>query len=307
MKDNEIFWDEQAQEQRLFGSIENFFKEYHMGTLLHRCGIRKCRGISPMIVLHCLFALSFLGDNIYRHMVIKAQQSFGKDVLYDFIRNERFNWRRMLLLLCARAVSFIDSLTGKDRQKVIIIDDSVYERSRSKKVELLSRVYDHASGRFVKGFRMVTIGWSDGSSFLPLDFVMLSSQKEKNRFHCITKEISKKSCGYNRRQESLKKSTDLLEPMIKRILSNGIKANYILMDSWYGMPRIICRLHKHLPVICMVKNTPKIHYGFAGMKLPLIAIYRLIRKRPGRAKLLASTVVTLTQIMQFPVLMGGSL
>jgi len=293
MEHNEIFWDEQAQEQRLSGSIENFFRENHMGTLLHRCGIRKCRGISPMIVLHCLFGLSFLRDNIFRHMVVKARQPFGKDVVYDFLRSERFNWRRLLLLLTARAVSFIDGLTGRERQKVLIIDDSVIERPRSKKVELLSRVYDHANGKFVKGFRMLTVGWSDGSTFLPLDFAVLSSWNEKNRFQGITKEMSKKSCGYRRRQESMARSTDLLEPMVKRILSHGIRAGYILMDSWFGMPVIISRLHKHLPVICMVKNTPKIHYGFAGVRLPLKAIYGLVRKRPGKAKHLASTIVTL--------------
>ena len=106
-----------------------------------------------MIVLHCLFGLSFLGDNIFRHLVVKARQPFGKDVVYDFLRSERFNWRRLLLLLVARAVSFIDGLTGRDRQKVLIIDDSVIERPRSKKVELLSRVYDHANGKYIPGFQ----------------------------------------------------------------------------------------------------------------------------------------------------------
>lgn len=293
MKSNEIYWDEQVQEQRLSGSIENFFREYKLGTLLNRCGIRKCRGISSMIVLHVIFGLSFLGDNIFRHMVLKARQPFGKDVVYDFLRSERFNWRRLLLLLAARAISFVDNLTGRDRQDVLIIDDSVIERPRSKKVELLSRVYDHANGKFVKGFRMLTVGWSDGVSFLPLDFAILSSQKEKNRFQGITKEMSKRSCGYKRRQESLTKSTDLLEPMVKRILSQGIKAGHILMDSWFGMPAIISRLNQYLPVICMVKNTPRIHYGFAGMRLPLKAIYGLVCKRPGKARLLASTLVTL--------------
>jgi len=161
MESNGISWDEQAQEQRLSGSIENFFKEYHMGTLLHQCGIRKCRGISPMIVLHCLFVLSFLGNNIFRHMVLKARHPFGKDVVYDFLRSERFNWRRLLLLLAVKAISFIDGLTGRNRQKVLIIDDSVIERPRSKKVELLSRVYDHSSSKFVRSFRMLTVGWSD--------------------------------------------------------------------------------------------------------------------------------------------------
>lgn len=31
----------------------------------------------------------------------------------------------------------------------------------------LARVFDHAGQRFVKGFTMLTLGWSDGYSFIP--------------------------------------------------------------------------------------------------------------------------------------------
>jgi len=58
-------------------------------------------------------------------------------------------------------------LTSEDRADVLIVDDSLYSRNRSKKVELLARVYDHAAHRFVRGFRMLTLGWSDGNSFVP--------------------------------------------------------------------------------------------------------------------------------------------
>jgi len=43
----------------------------------------------------------------------------------------------------------------------------------------------------------------------------------------------------------------------------------------------------------MVKNTSKIHCGFAGMRLPLRAIYGLVSKKPGKAKVLASALMTL--------------
>lgn len=32
------------------------------------------------------------------------------------------------------------------------------------------------------------------------------------------------------------------------------------MDSWFGMPTIISALRSLLPVICMVKRTPKVLY-----------------------------------------------
>jgi hypothetical protein len=62
------------------------------------------------------------------------------------------------------------------------VDDSVLQQNRSKKAELLARVFDHTTGRFVKGFNMLTLGWSDGFSFAPIDFVMLSSANIKIGF-----------------------------------------------------------------------------------------------------------------------------
>ncbi|WP_436628284.1 hypothetical protein [Desulfosporosinus nitroreducens] len=41
----------------------------------------------------------------------------------------------------------------------MIVDDSMYERNRSKAVELLARFWDHAKGCHYQGFRMVTLGW----------------------------------------------------------------------------------------------------------------------------------------------------
>ncbi len=61
------------------------------------------------------------------------------------------------------------------------MDDSVFSRSRSKAVELLSRVHDHTTNTYVRGFRMLALGWSDGNSLIPLAFSLLSSAKETNR------------------------------------------------------------------------------------------------------------------------------
>ncbi len=51
----------------------------------------------------------------------------------------------------------------------------MFERNRSKAVELLARFKDHATGAYYKGFGMLTLGWADSYMFLPLDFALLSS------------------------------------------------------------------------------------------------------------------------------------
>ncbi len=58
----------------------------------------------------------------------------------------------------------IDPLDNDDRVDVWVVDDSLYQRNRSKKVELLSKVYDHAQKAYYWGFRMLTLGWSNGTT-----------------------------------------------------------------------------------------------------------------------------------------------
>ncbi len=59
------------------------------------------------------------------------------------------------------------------------------------------------------------------------------------------------------------------------------------------MPATIVNISQHLPVICMVKKTPKVLYGFEGRRCDLMAIYRHLKKRWGRAKILVSVIVKL--------------
>nr|WP_242637503.1 hypothetical protein [Desulfobacter hydrogenophilus] len=59
--------------------------------------------------------------------------------------------------------------------------------------------------KYIKGFRMLTLGWSDGNSFLGLDFALLSSVDKKNRYNEINPDIDKRTCGYHRRQEAVTK------------------------------------------------------------------------------------------------------
>ncbi|MOA07305.1 hypothetical protein D3C78_1269930 [compost metagenome] len=79
--------------------------------------------------------------------------------------------------LSSDTVKRIETLTSVTRTSVFIVDDSMFERNRSKAVELFARFKDHATGAFYKGFRMLTLGWSDGHTFLPLDLALLSSVK----------------------------------------------------------------------------------------------------------------------------------
>ena len=89
---------------------------------------------------------------------------FSKNTIYRFLNDARVNWQRFTTLLSAEIICrFMKPLTGEDRKDVFIVDDSLFDRSRSKKVELLARVFDHCSMKYRSGFRLLTLGWSDGT------------------------------------------------------------------------------------------------------------------------------------------------
>ena len=161
--------------------IDDFFDRFRIGTLLHRCGFRKRHGHSVRSLTQAIFTLPFVGKNFFRGIVINPEIAFGKDAAYQLLKATTYNWRKLLLNLGLELYRFFNQLTEEYREAVLIIDDSTYNRSRSKTVELLSRVRDHSSGRIIKGFRMLTVCWSDGVSCLPLDFFLLSSAHGKRR------------------------------------------------------------------------------------------------------------------------------
>jgi hypothetical protein len=116
---------------------------------------------------------------------------------------------------------------------------------------------------------------------------------QKSVYVTAKKVLDKRCCAHQRRKEAIVKATLHLETMIKRILSTGINAQYLLMDSWFTMPAIVTALAEHIDVIGMVKKSAKIYYRYNGHSMDLMAIYGKLKKRRGRAKILANALVKL--------------
>ena len=95
-------------------------------------------------------------------------------------------------------------LDSRDLANVMIFDGSMFERSRSRKVELLAKAYGHTNYRCRFGFGMLTIGWPDGNTFLPANIVLLLSENKKNRANEVS-YVDKQTAGYKRRTLSMQK------------------------------------------------------------------------------------------------------
>lgn len=286
--------DQNSQKNQLPKELDSVFSELEMNKHLRQAGIKKSFGFSCSYLFQLVFCLIFQHKNWFLLLNSKKADKFpAKDAVYRFLNQSTFNWRRFLLLLSTLTISKVNRLTDKSRPKVFILDDSAYNRNRSKKVELLARCFDHASLKmcFYKGFRMLTLGWSDGYTFMPIDFSLLSSKK--TQINGISEQLDKRTCGYQRRKDALLSAPDQIPDMIKRALASGIEASYVLMDSWFTMPPLVKAIvEQGLDVIGMVKET-KQRYIVEGKLVSLKQLYRLAQPIQSKKGILRSIHATM--------------
>jgi hypothetical protein len=115
---------------------------------------------------------------------------------------------------------------------------------------------------------MLTLGWTDGFSFIPVDFAMLSSPNESNRYNEASASIDKRSHGFKRRLEAMMQKPDNVIKLIKNALNSGITADYVLMDTWFTNEPMIKSLRDiGLHVVGMVKSNYRYRYNGELMKL----------------------------------------
>jgi hypothetical protein len=260
-----------ALNNQLPNEIKAAFKELQILEHLRKAGFRKKFGFTCSYLFQLVFTLVFYHKNWFQLLESNKSESFpGKDTVYRFLNHCGYAWRRFLSSLSSATIAKVHSLNNRDAY--LIVDDSMFDRNRSKAVELLARCFDHAKSRYCKGFRMLTLGWSDGQTFIPFDFALLSSSK--SQINGISTDIDKRSLGYKRRMEALKSAPEFIPEMIKRALEHGVAASYVLMDSWFTFaPLIQAIMHQGLDVIGMVKNSNQ-RYRVGKRLLSLKELYQ---------------------------------
>lgn len=275
--------------------LENFYSMFDMGHILHRVGADKEQGVSCKQVLFALLSVVFMRISL-SEAISKAQNSFGygKDVVYRFLNNAKVNWENLLFYVSMLIVQFMLSLTNGNRIKAFVIDDTSYYRDRSKKVELLSRCYDHSKDRYYNGFNMLTVGWTDGVSFIPLLGKLLCASTKSNvlyeKGHCV----DWRTLATRRREEATIGKPQIVLNMLEKLNGYAKIASHVLFDSWFSSTDLVMSVRElGYEVVCRLKNTPKQTFLFNGEKKTLSQIYKLCKKRPGRSKYLLSVHVTL--------------
>jgi len=145
--------------QRIFGQFES----------VKQSGIRVTLIMTTLLVM--LFYRSRNIHSYFSRQYGKRMDIEGsKNPYYDLLGNENINWRLILYLFAKRYLSLSGRITDyRGKVKALIFDDSPTEKS-GKKIEGVSRVHDHVTGRFILGYKILVCGYWDGGNFIPVDF-----------------------------------------------------------------------------------------------------------------------------------------
>ena len=145
--------------QRIFGQFESV----------------KQGGIKVIFIMTSLLVMLFYRSrNIHSYFSCQfgklADRNGSKNPYYDLLGNEYISWRSILYLFAKRYLNLsgrIAEYSGKIR--ALIFDDSPIEKS-GKKIEAVSKMYDHVADRYIFGYKLLVCGYWDGNNFIPVDF-----------------------------------------------------------------------------------------------------------------------------------------
>lgn len=271
--------------ENISSHVKNFSHQFKVGTILQSCGARKQKGIEVMKVFYYLCSLLLCNITMNRDQRTRNHGNLvRKDTCHRFLQSVSTDWNKFLSLLAKAIISknFIPlrrmDCEGKEKPFFLIADDSSYYRNRSKKVELFARNWDHALNRCYKGFRMLTLAWTDGISVLPVAFCNMSTCNKRNRLSEAKTFCDKKqdSFGCSIRRMAQQKMNDTLLDLIDVATAAKLHAKYVLCDKWFSSPAsIFSILSKGYEVICMLKNSST-YYVYKGNRQTLKQIFRAL-------------------------------
>lgn len=164
-------------DKQISKSIKRFFTRFHVSSALKASNAYKKKGIPVTEIFQYLFLLIFSNRSMYMSLITgRNTPGFAKDSVYRFMKMIQINWIRFTTILSSRIIKdAILPLDSKDRANVLIIDDSMFERNRSKKVELPAKVYDHAKHKYRLGFQMLTLLETAKKVAIPAKYVLFDS------------------------------------------------------------------------------------------------------------------------------------
>jgi len=226
----------------------------------------------------------------YRNSQLSKTIEAHKNTFYRFKNDFRINWRSVVSKCNKVLFGKIKEVTGDNDTSVkcLILDDTDFEKS-TYKTEHISKIWSHVKHSRLFGFKGLFLGLWDGKSFFALDFSLhkekgkdkkklfgLTAKQRKKQF---TKKREKGSYGAMREKELLNDKISMAITMIKKAKSNGIKADYVLMDSWFFCEAILTSVLSLGSNIIAMAKMGKAKYRFKDCDYSAKELAQLLKQR----------------------------
>jgi hypothetical protein len=285
--------NDNEKDNAIMKCCERFLKRFKVNALLRKANATKEKGFQSYKVFAFLLGLVFGGKNLCDTIsALKEKMPFGKDVVYRFLNRPSVNWKTFLFKLSTGIVQEVDGLTSENRRSVLIIDDTPYYRDRSKKVELLSRFKDHSENRYYKGFNLLNMGWSDGQTFLPVDYRVLANADDDKLICGLQAKEDRRTIATRIRNEARMDKPSLVLEMLRGAKGTPVETKHVLFDSWFASPSSILSIKRNgYDVVARLKDHDNYRYRYNGGILSAGGIYARNKKRRGKSRYLLSVTV----------------
>lgn len=216
-----------------------------------------------------------------------------KDVFYRFMENGAIDWRKLLYRINRNLLDKIivrsDSANSKD-PVCLIIDDTDLPKTGAK-IEKLGRIFSHVTHSSLLGFKALFLCRTDGKTQTVLDFSLHGEEgrrpdkpygmtkkqieKQYSRVRCQNQAVNNRIGEYA--QSKIQKAID----MVKHALSQGVRFDYLLADSWFtctDIVKFIKSRHSHCHYLGMIKMA-KTKYLFEKKRLSARELVKLLSSR----------------------------
>jgi hypothetical protein len=227
--------------ETLVSSLSEVMGKFSLKSHLSVFDGLKSKGIAISSLVSILTILPFYGmSSVYAFIKRGIKESdidAKKDAYYDVKNNEFIDWRGLLMLHAKR----LNYLLSKNQSTIakgiraLVFDDTFLEKTGIK-TEKVSRSFDHVSGRWIFGYKLLVCGFWDGGSFIPLDFSFHREKGTTNQelikaFKKASKAVEKAITELEKKANSFSKKTILLDKATENYELNAIKTNKIKLNN----------------------------------------------------------------------------
>lgn len=275
----------EKEQDKIIPEFYRACRKMKLGHFLNRNNIRKEQGHPLMQVLLVLLMIPFIRLKTINQFWCKNFEGIldaQKDTYYRLVNNASYNWQGLLHAMVLRAMQLT---RNQERDNMFIIDDTVCSK-RGKCMENVSYIFDHTVGRAVLGYNTVGLGLFTGTGFLPVGgaFKVGDKKPAARKKRKTKKNQDRRTLAFKNNNDAENKTKhELALQLVQAATAKGIRAAYVLFDSWYASQNLVCGLRAlKMHVICRVKKDKRL-YVYNGHQQTLTQLYNRYARRRMRA------------------------